>query len=595
MLKDLKLLSNIMRIYLKGKSFSVILGFITATIFSLIGLATPYLTRFLIDTIFSEHREEFLFPLIMISVVVLIIIALSGVISDYVLIQAFERAKLFMRLDLFKRLLNAPLSFLASQRSGELNYRLIVDVESVETFFSRLLINIPIDTMFVIVTGFIMITWQKELALFVFFVFILQIIVIVGFHKVLLNYALLQKKNSQSLSGFVVERFRNIQLIKTLNIEDLECANFKSNLFELMRINIKTFMIGKISGLSITLVNNIWSFGILWYGGLLVLSDKITLGTLMAFLLVSGMLYPRIASISNAILSFQDVRASLYRYMQYYEIKSLISDKTDACELNINNGEIIFKNVKFGYTPEHIILKEINARFKPNTVTAIVGSSGAGKSTLARMIMRLYDPREGQIYIDGINIKDVTIKSLRKNIGYALQGEFLFSGSIWENICYGIDSPLEIDVINATKNASAYEFIMNLPEKFQTQVGEGGLILSSGEAQRIALARLFLNKFKIIILDEPTSFVDNNTEASIQNVIISAKENSTVIIIAHRLSSVKIADNILVVDNGRIVEEGKHEELLSNNGRYARLYNEKVEDLNDCITSKNLLASSAIS
>lgn len=580
MFEDLVSLWKLIKLYLRDKPPSIVFGFFTALLFSLVGLATPYVTKLLIDVIFHGQRHDLLLPLLIFCGVVLVVMSFTGIISDLVLINCFEQAKLLMRQDLFTRLQKAPLNFLSIQRSGELNYRVFGDTESIQTFFSRLLINIPLDLLFTIVIATIMIAWHVKLAVFVFFVLFLQVLVIVGFRKPLLNYALLKKAKVQSLSGFVVERFRNIQLIRTLNTEEQEAQSFEKGLKDLMGINVKSFMLARVSELSVILVNNIWSFGVLWYGGRLVLADQITLGTLMAFLLISGMLYPRIASISNAVLSFQDVRASLQRFLEYHQVQPYVLELPDATELSVEKGEVVFERVKFGYTPKNMILQGINAIFMPRSITAVVGRSGSGKSTLARLLIRLYDPIEGRILIDNADIKQVTLGSLRKNVGYLLQGEFLFSGTIWDNICYGTNSPSEEEVITAAKKASAYDFIMQLPDGFHTWIGEGGIQLSGGEAQRIALARSFLANHKIVILDEPTSFIDPQTESQIHNALLALKQTSTVIVIAHRLSTVKIADKILVLDKGAVAEEGIHEELLAKGGVYETIYAELTTKAN---------------
>lgn len=575
--RDLIALWKLIRIFLLGKTPSIAFGFFTALLFSLVGLATPYITKFLIDVIFNGQRHDLLLLLLVFCGVILVVMSLTGIISDYVLVKCFEQAKLLMRHDLYTRLQKAPFNFLSMQRSGELNYRVFGDTEAIQIFFSRLLINIPLDLLFTFIIGAVMIGWHLKMSIFVFLVLTLQVLVIVGFRKPLLDYALLKKGKSQSLSGFVVERFRNIQLIRTLNTEEMEARNFKKDLGELMGINIKSFMLGKVSEVSVTVVNNIWSFGILWYGGTLVLADQISLGTLMAFLLISGMLYPRIASISNAVLSFQDVRASLYRFLEYYHVKPVIFELPDATELTVYQGEVVCENVTFGYTPEYPILKGINATFMPCSITAVVGRSGAGKTTLARLLIRLYDPLDGRVLIDQTDIKQVTLRSLRKNVGYLVQGEFLFSGTIWDNICYGVNSPSKEEVVSAVKKACAYDFIMELPDGLYTHVGEGGVQLSGGEAQRIALARSFLTNHRIVILDEPTSFIDPQTETDIHNALLALKETSTVIVIAHRLSTVKIADHILVLDNGGVAEEGTHEELFEKGGVYTAIYAELCE------------------
>lgn len=574
MWKDLVTLWKLARTYLKGKGSAIFLGFFTSFIFSLTGITTPYITRFLIDVVFHSNRADLLLPLLIICGIILIILFFTGLISDYVLVNAFERAKLLMRYDLFRRLQKASTDFLSMQRSGELNYRIFGETGTIQGFFNQLLIALPIDLLFIVIISAIMISWNLRMALFVFAVLCLQVLVIIGFQKSLLTYALLQKSKSQFLSGFVVERFRNIQLIRTLNTEVVEAYRFRSGLEELMRINVKAFMLRKFSELSTQLVNNIWSFGILWYGGKLVLAGQITLGTLMAFLLTAGMLYPRIASVVHAVLSFQDVRASLSRFLEYYQVMPTVHELPDAFELSVKEGRVVFENVWFGYTSKEPVLKGLCVAFEPRKITAVVGESGVGKSTLARLLVRLYDPWKGRILIDGIDIRQVTLDSLRAGVRYVVQGEFLFSGTIWDNICYGVDSCSEEEVIDAAKRAKAYDFIMQLPQGFYTRIGEGGLQLSSGEAQRIALARLFLANPKIVVLDEPTSFLDPETESAIHQAIMDLKKTVTVIVIAHRPSTVKIADQVLVLSRGMVVEQGTHGELLRKRGMYATIYTE---------------------
>jgi ATP-binding cassette subfamily B protein len=574
MLKDLKKLRNLMFIYLKGQTHAIILGFITALVFSLVGLVTPYITKFLIDIVFYENRPELLTSLLVICGIVLVIMSLTGVFSDFVLIKSFEKAKLKMRHDLFSKLLNGPANFLSEQRSGEINYRIFSDSESIQSFFITLLINIPLSILFTIIIGAIMVKWHIKMAVFVFLILLLQIVIIVLFRKPLLTYAFLQKGKMQSLSGFTVERFRNIQLIRSLNTEEKELDELQDELNSLKDINIKSFMLGKVSSLTVTLINNIWSFGILWYGGKLVLGGRISLGTLMAFLLISGMLYPRIASLTNSILSFQDVRASLHRFLEYYQVVPAVIEDPNARELIIDKGVVTLNNIIFNYLPNRPVLKGVNAVFQYKNITAIVGRSGAGKSTLARLLIRMYDPLQGNVLVDGIDIKDVTLKSLRQNIGYIVQGEFTFGGTIYDNICYGANSFTEKQVISAIEKAGLYDFIKKLPNGFNTLIGEGGVQISGGEAQRIALARAFIKNYKILILDEPTSFIDPQTEQAINAAIQELKATTTIIIIAHRLSTVKMADNILVLDKGVIVEQGKHEELMTKGKVYLEIYNE---------------------
>lgn len=416
MVKDRIALRKLGKIYLKDKISAILLGLFTNIIFSLTTLATPYVTRVLIDVIFHAKRGDLLLPLLVVCGVILSILFLAGIISDYLLVKTFERTKVTMQYDLFQRLQKASLDFLSMERSGEISYRIFEDTEIIGRFFYHSLITLPIDLLFIAIISFIMIKWNLGMALFVLAVLGLQVLVIIAFQKPLLTCALFQKSKAQFLSGFVVERFRNIQLTRTLNVETVEADAFKSHLEELMGISVKAAMLDRFAELFVVLINNIWSFGILWYGGKLVLAGQISLGTLMAFLLIAGMLYPRMASIASIAFSFQDVRASLSRFLEYYQVVPAVHELPKAAELSLKEGKVIFENVWFGYKPGEPVLRGLSATFEPRKINALVGKSGVGKSTLARLLVRFYDPWEGKILVDGINIKQISLESLRDNI-----------------------------------------------------------------------------------------------------------------------------------------------------------------------------------
>jgi len=578
MWNDIKVLFSLMRFFLKGKFWPLFIGFLAAVIFSLLGLLTPYLTKFLIDTVFNQHRPDLLLPLLIVCAMAIIVISITGLGSDYMVINALENSKIKMRHQLFDRLLKAPANFISGNGSGEISYRLFNDSETVNSFFNTILISIPINFLFTLIIGGIMIKWNTRMAAFVFIVLILQIVVIMGFRKPLLRFAFMQKGTAQWLSGKVVERFRNVELIMAANMDESENIRLVEGLQQLKSINVKSFILGRISQVSVLVISNIWSFGILWYGGRLVLLDQISLGTLMAFLLISGMLYPHIEALTKAVLAFQDVRASLNRFLEYYNTPPAIVEALDAKELKITSGEIVFNNVVFGYNSDVPVLKNFSATIAPKSITSIVGRSGIGKSTVVRLIARIYDPWKGTIYIDGQDIKQVTLHSLRQKTGYSIQNNYIIGGTIRENICYGSGDVDEERIMQAAKKAGAHDFIMKCPAGLDTPVGEGGLQLSGGEGQRIALAREFINKHDIVILDEPTSFIDPENESIIINAIQDLKQTSTEIVIAHRLSTAKIADKIILIDDGRIAEEGKHETLLAQNGLYAALYKEYSDE-----------------
>jgi len=280
-----------------------------------------------------------------------------------------------------------------------------------------------------------------------------------------------------------------------------------------------------------------------------------------------------IRRLTNLMQQLQEGLTGFERFVEVMEIKPDIVDKENAIELKDVKGHIEFKDVSFSYTDgENTVLENINMDIKPGKTVALVGPSGAGKTTLCHLIPRFYDINEGQILIDGIDIRDVKLESLRKNIGIVQQDVFLFTGTIKENIAYGDPTKSDEEIIEAAKKASIHDFIMSLPNGYDTFIGEKGVKLSGGQKQRISIARLFLKNPPILILDEATSALDNQTEIIIQKSLEKLAEGRTALVIAHRLSTIKNADEIIVLTNDGIVERGSHEELLAKNGLYSELY-----------------------
>jgi ATP-binding cassette subfamily B protein len=291
------------------------------------------------------------------------------------------------------------------------------------------------------------------------------------------------------------------------------------------------------------MINNLWTFGILWYGGKLTLRGEITLGTLMGLLIITNMLYPRISSITGSILSFQEIGASMMRFLEYYNIPQAVAESREAKLAVVHKGDIRFENVSFAYDRGPKILDNVSFLIEAKKATAIIGSNGAGKSTICKLIARFFDPVEGRITIDGEDIKDFTLASLRSVIRYQPQNEFLLSGTILENITCGEKAASEEEVLEAVRKAKIASFIEQLPDGLNTRIGEGGLQLSGGQAQRIALARIYYHKPPIVILDEPTAFIDAEGESLFNEIIRELKEQCTVIVVAHRQSTISMADN----------------------------------------------------
>lgn len=361
-------------------------------------------------------------------------------------------------------------------------------------------------------------------------------------------------------------------LTKIFTKENVEYNKFAHANAEVASLQIRESVVGRWFRMTITTFIAIGPMLIYFYGGYLFIQGEISIGSIIAFVALLGRLYSPVSQLSNIHIDVTRSLALFNRIFEYFDQQQEIEDKQDASHLETIKGKVEFEKVHFSYNSEVKVLEDISFSVEPGTMVALVGASGAGKTTITNLIPRLYDVIEGSIKIDDQDIRDVTLESLRKQIGIVMQEPYLFNDTIEENLRYGKGDATEDEIIKACQAAYIHDFIMTLPENYKTVVGNRGIKLSGGEKQRVSIARVILKNPRIIILDEATSSLDSVSEEYIQKAMVPLLSNRTSFVIAHRLSTVLASDQILVIENGIVAERGNHEELIHQEGLYKHLY-----------------------
>lgn len=393
------------------------------------------------------------------------------------------------------------------------------------------------------------------------------------FSKIVRPYFKASQKSMGQLNAKLQDTLSGLHEIQSFGQESEESKLVSEKNFEQVRAMLRALKASALFHPSVEFVSSLGTVLVASVGGYLAYQGQLSVEDIVAFVLYLSLFYAPISSLASWLENLQQSLAGAERVALILETPSAIQNKENAKALDRVTGEITFENVSFHYSNQVPVLKNISFTCKPGMMVALVGSTGVGKTTITQLISRFYDPIEGNILVDNHNLKDVTLESLRKNISPVLQDTFLFNGSIAENIGYAKPDASREEIINAAKAANIHEDILHMPDAYETQVGERGLRLSGGQKQRIAIARAILRQSPIIILDEATASVDVQTEKQIQQAINNMAGKRTIIAIAHRLSTIRNADMILVIHEGMIKEQGTHEELLSQNGIYAKMLN----------------------
>lgn len=539
-------------------------------------LAMPFIIRYLTDTLIYTSLDESANILLQSTVLIVVLLGLKFGCDYFTLYYGHSigaKMEADMRYEIFQHYQKMSLDFFNEREIGDLISRVTSDLANV----SELLHHLP-EELFKIITiigGAIIVFFALNMQEAIVFLAIITIIVVFLYfffkktHKAFTkNHEKLSKINSQ-----IEDSLAGIQVTKAFSREDIELKKFKFNNMKLIESQKNVFRyVGFFnSGLELLLMSILPIITI--YGLILLYNNQISVSTLLTFLLCESTIIPPIFSLIEQADLFQNTMAGFRRFCEILDITPKISDSSNALDLKDIQGNIRFENVSFNYEHSNPIFEGLNMEIKAGEYIALVGPSGSGKSTLCNLIARFYDVQSGKIYLDNIDLKHIKLKTLRENIGFVQQDVFLFSDSIIENIRYAKPSATDKEVFDAAKKANAHNFIISLPQKYNTKVGRNGVKLSGGQKQRIAIARVFLKNPPILIFDEATSNLDSENENYIQKSMWNLSKNRTTIVIAHRLSTIRNAKRILVMKDGKIVEEGTHKKLLDKHGTYAEFYN----------------------
>lgn len=454
-----------------------------------------------------------------------------------------------------------------------INYRVFNDSDLLKQSFGQIIFGGIFNVILLIIILVYMVTISPIMTIFVIAINLIQVPIIMYFTKRIRAITYERKAVTEATLNRSIEVISSFHLLKGCNNEISEIDKFNENNKKVLDKQIKESTLNLLfTEISNTIMACI-GFGSIWIGGNFVMSGVITIGELMSFLLVANIINSPISSIVSVITGFQDALSSSKRINDIMKLEnSIVQNDNSKQVLYKFVDEITIKDLSFSYDNGKEILKNINLTVKKNTICSIIGKSGAGKTTLCLLIARFFNPSNGNILLDDVNIKNIDLDTYKKSIGIVLQNSFLFSGSIRENILLGKEDATEEEIIEAAKSANAHKFILELEDGYWTQIGSKERSLSGGQLQRIALARVFLQRPQIVILDEPTSFIDSESEELIQESINKLKKYSTIFVISHKLSTVKKSDKIVILNNGILEDSGTHLELLENDGEYSKLY-----------------------
>ncbi|SCG82383.1 putative ABC transporter ATP-binding protein ywjA [Proteiniborus sp. DW1] len=550
-----------------------LLDMICAFMISALDLVFPMATSKVIDDVIPNKELRSLVIITGVLVLLYILRYMCNYIVDSWGHIVGTRMEFDMRKEIFSHIQTLSFSYFDNTKTGHIMSRIVNDLREITELAHHGPEDLFISFVMLIGSFIILLNVEWRLTLIIFAFVPIMIWFAIAKRRKLENAFMEQRKKIAAVNAQLENSISGVRVSKSFTNEDFEVEKFNVGNNEFRETRESAFKVMAEFTSGVNFFSNILNLVALSAGGYFAYREYISYGELVSFLLYVNFFLQPIRRLAQFIQQYQEGMTGFRRFQEILNIEPDIVDSENAVELENVKGNIELRNVTFSYQDnDKTVLAGLNYTIKPGETLALVGPSGGGKTTLCHLIPRFYELDEGDILIDGISIKDIKLKSLRKNIGLVQQDVFLFTGTIKENILYGNLDATDEEVIEAAKNANIHDFIMTLPNGYDTYVGEKGVKLSGGQKQRISIARVFLKNPPILILDEATSALDNETEIAIQESLERLSKGRTTLVIAHRLSTIRNADEIVVLTDKGIEEKGRHEELLARNGIYAKLY-----------------------
>ncbi|MEM2935679.1 MAG: ABC transporter ATP-binding protein [Candidatus Bathyarchaeia archaeon] len=573
--------------YIVRNWLPLILAVTCMVITTYLNIYTPFLMQEIIDGLSgaSVAFNELMF-------LALEILMLTGIAGIFSFIQRYANAYFSQKIvydvrnDVFASLQRQSFAFYDKAQVGQLMSKATTDVDRISMFLGWQFTGFVSSLLLLGGTFLAMLSINLELTLISFTIAPFIFLVVYRFGSLIRPITRTVRDKYGVLTSTLWENLTGIRVVRAFAREKFEREKFHKINKEYLDLTLTRVKIRSFYTPLITLLTGVGTILILWYGGLLYMSRQLTVGELARFNVYLGMLLRPMWLFGMMWGGYQQMAAAGERVFEIIDATPEIKDKPGAIDLSAIQGHIRFNDVSFGYDKDRLILKNLNLEAKPGETVALLGPTGSGKSTIIRLLPRFYDVTSGSITIDGYDIRDVKLSSLRRQIGIVAQETFLFGTTVKENIAYGKPDATMDEIIEAARIAKAHDFIMALPKGYETMVGERGVTLSGGQQQRIAIARALLMNPKILILDDSTSSVDVDTEYEIQQALKALLKDRTTFMITQRVSTIRNADKIVVLENGEIAEEGTHETLMAKKGAYYQIYQTLYEAQQPIVTSK---------